>query len=186
MKKIIIAAVLSIALVGAGYVFISSNSKKKETNNSSTPAVTESAKTKGKTACELLTLDDAKSLLGENATKSEGNMGANLATNDSVIVDNCTYSADGATLGDLKQITIQRHFGDNSQVNQAYDNYLKEFPGDTVPDLGDRANYGTNAKQVQVVKGDYWLSVFGGSINAGEAANKELGLKAARLALNKL
>lgn len=184
MKKIIIALVVIAVMAGGIAVIATSQNKPKDNNKTSSESATKKAG--GKAACELLTLGDAKSLLGDNATLSEGSGAPNLATKDEVNVDNCTYSSDGATLGDLNQITIQRHYGDSDQVKLAYDNYQKEFPGEALAGLGDVAYFATEAKQVQVLKGDYWIFVFGGSINAGDEANKELEIKAAQLALKKL
>jgi hypothetical protein len=140
----------------------------------------------GKKACELLTIDDAKKLIGDNATLSEGSGDANLATTDKVNVDNCTYSADGATLGDFKQITVQRHYGDKTLVTQAYEANKKEFPGEDFAGLGDMAYITTDGKQVNAVKDQYWVVAFGGSINAGDDANKELSISAVRTVLEKL
>lgn len=188
MNKIIAVVIGFIIIAGGLFVVTKNNSQGASKPNDASKVVTSTASnnTKSRSACELLTLEDAKSLIGSNATLSEGSGIPNLATAESVNVDNCTYSADGATLGDLKQITIQRHYGDTSQVKQAYDNYKKEFPGEALTGLGDTAYYATEAKQVQVLQGDYWLFIFGGSINAGDEANKDLGIKTAQMALKKL
>lgn len=187
MKKIIIVLLIVVVAI-AGVVVVSSTKKSKNTpnNNAEVTTKTEKKESKRKAACELLTLEDAKTLLGSNATLAKGSGDPNLASTESMSVDNCTYSADGATLGDLKQITIQRQFGSSDQVKQAYENYKKEYPGDAVTGLGDTAYYVTGSEQVQVIKGDYWLHVAGGSINAGDGANKELLTKVAEIALKKL
>ena len=182
----IIAAILALAVIAGSVVTITNKQASKDDKDNTIAIHNDSEQAKSKSACELLTLADAKSLIGENAVLSEDSNPPNMATTKEVDVDNCTYSADGATLGDLKQITIQRHFGDTSQVKQAYDNYQKEYPGEAVAGLGDTAYYATEAKQIQVLKGDYWLYLAGGSINAGDATNRELEVKAAQLALAKL
>lgn len=184
MKKIIIAA-LVVAVASIGF-FMVAGKDNKSNNTAQAPAETIQNSAKGKSACELLTLEDAKSLIGDNAVLVEGSGGPNLATTESVDVDNCTYSADAETLGDLQQITIQRHYGNKGRVAEAYENYRKEFPGEDLSGLGEKAYYATEGKQVQVLKGDYWLFIAGGSINAGDDVNKKLEVKAAQLALNKL
>lgn len=183
MKKIIIAGLI-VVLAGLGFiVFGNKNNEDKKSTQTSTERAN---KEQGKTACELLTLEDAKNLIGDNAVKSEGSDTPNLATTESVKVDNCTYSAEGATLGDLKMLTIQVQRGDSGQVKQAYENYRDEYPGDPLPDLGDTAYFATGAKQVNVLKADYWLLIAGGSLNDDEEAIKNLEIKAAQLALEKL
>ncbi len=186
MKKIIIAVIVVVVIAGGAIVMANKQDKTTDNNIGESTKTSSSETKKAKAACELLTLEDAKTLLGSNATLAEGSGAPNLATTEDMSVDNCTYSADGDTLGDLKQITIQRQSGDSGQVKQAYENYKKEFPGETVTGLGDTAYYVTGSEQVQVLKGDYWLHIAGGSINAGDAGNKELIIKAAETALEKL
>ena len=182
----IIMTILALAVIAGSVVTITNKQGSKDNKDNTVAINNDSKQAKSKSACELLTLADAKSLIGENATLSEDSSPPNLATTQDVDIDNCTYSADGATLGDLKQITLQRHFGDTSQVKQAYTNYQKQYPGEAVAGLGDMAYYATEAKQIQVLKADYWLYLAGGSINAGDAANRELEVKAAQIALAKL
>lgn len=186
MNKIIIAVLVVVALAGGIVVMSKKPDKIVEDKVEESTKMTTAETKKSKAACELLTLDDAKTLLGTNATLVDGSGDPNMASTESMSVDNCTYSADGATLGDLKQITVQRQFGDSVQVKLAYDNYKKEFPGEDVIGLGDTAYYVTDSEQVQVLKGQYWLHVAGGSINAGDTANRELVIKSAEIALEKL
>lgn len=187
MKKSIVAVlIVALVSVGIGYALIRTNDNKSSGNDTTDNIASDSSSMQGKKACELLTLEDAKKLIGENATLSEGTGDANLATTDKVNVDNCTYSADGATLGDFKQITIQRHYGDKTLVTQAYEANKKEFPGEDFAGLGDMAYITTDGKQVNAVKDQYWVVAFGGSINAGDDANKELSISAVRTALEKL
>lgn len=185
MKKIVIV-LLVIAVTGSGFVVASKLQDKTTDTKEPVASVAETPKTEVKKACELLTLEDAKGLIGTNATLSEGSGAPNLATTENVKVDNCSYSADGATLADLKQLTIQIHSGDASQVKQAFDNYKKEYSGETLSELEGTAYYGTETKQVNVLKNNTWLFVSGGSINAGDAGNKELQIKAAQVILPKL
>ena len=185
MKTIIIAGAI-VTLGALGLVIAKSADNKPQDNKSTASSSSTRASDKGKKACELITLADAKSLIGANATLAEGSGSPDLATTDAITVDNCTYSADGATLGDLKQLTIQSSFGDAKQVKLAYDNYRQQYPGESLADLSPEAYYATELKHLNVLKGQYWLFVFGGSINDGDSINKELHLKAARLALQKL
>ncbi|MES2970697.1 MAG: hypothetical protein V4702_00030 [Patescibacteria group bacterium] len=189
MKKIIIAGLVVLVAVAGGVMLMNGGKDKNKTTNQAPSTATNTNDTtteSQKTACKLLTLEDAKGLLGDNAVLVDGSGGANAATTEDVKLDNCTYSSDGATLGDLKQLTIQVQSGNSDQVQRAYENYEKEFPGTSLSELGDEAYYATEAKQVNVMKNGNWLLVFGGSINAGDDANKELNLKAAKLALEKL
>lgn len=185
MNKLIIAGIVAVAAVG-GFLIFNSRSDKTASNNAPVPAAKSESTATAKKACDLITLEDAKTLIGPGTVAVDGSGSNNLATTESVTVDNCTYSADGATLGDLKQLTIQVQSGDGNQVKQAYENYKKEYPGDALPELGDTAYYATEAKQVNVLKNGVWVFVAGGSINAGDDANKELGIKAAQTALTKL
>ena len=189
MKKIILAVVVVIALGGAGFVILKKDDAGDKALKSSTSSATStesSAKATAKKACEVLTLEDAKGLIGSNAALLDGSGNQNLATTAGVTVDNCSYSADGATLGDMKQLTIQLQSGDSKGVKQAYENYKKEYPGDALPELGPSAFYSTVNKQAVVLNGDSWFFVGGGSMNGGNAANKELSIKAAEIATKKL
>lgn len=185
MKKTIIALV-AVLLIGGGVALLTSGKNDSSGDKASTSKRADQKQAKGTPACELLTLADAKTVIGANAVLANGEADTNLASTESVDVDNCTYSADGATIGDFTQITIQRHYGDTAQVKQAYENYKKEYPGEALTGHGDQAYYATETKQVQVLAGDYWLNVFGGSINAGDAGNRDIALKAAKLAVEKL
>ena len=49
----------------------------------------------------------AEAVSGPAPALLDGSGNQNLATTAGVTVDNCSYSADGATLGDMKQLTIQ-------------------------------------------------------------------------------
>lgn len=129
MNKLIVV-VVGIIIVGGGVAFVLANKDKEDSNNNTAQTATTTEKSKGKAACELLTLDDAKILIGDNATASDATDAVLRASTDEVDVDNCTYSADAEKIGDFKQITIQRHYGDASLVKQAYENYQKEFPGE--------------------------------------------------------
>lgn len=189
MKKAIIALVALVVLGGGAAFFMGSKNDSGNNKAENAAAGSKSSDTqaaKGKPACELLTLEDAKSLLGANAVLADGSGEPNLATTENVDVDNCTYSAEGATIGDFTQVTVQRHFGDRALVTQAYENFKKEYPGEAVSGLGDRAYYATEGKHVEVLTGSYWIHIGGGSINAGDAGNKDMQLKAAKLALDKL
>lgn len=188
MQKIIVGLVIIVS-VAAGVVLVNGGQKDNKAENvtpSTAPTSNTAKDSKGKSACELLPLETAKKLLGENATLVEGGGSENAATTENVKVDNCTYSSEGATLGDLKQLTIQVQSGDSNQVKQAYENYKKEYPGTPLPELGEEAYYATETKQVNVLQDGTWIFVAGGSINAGDAANKELQISATKLALEKL
>jgi hypothetical protein len=192
MKKLIIAGAAVIALAAGGFFLYNTSSSKDKSSASETGGKTEptgndsTRQSAGKKACEVLTLADAKTLIGDNATEIEGSGDPNLATTDKVSVDNCSYSADGATLGDMKQLILQVQSGDSASVKQAFENYKKEYPGDPLPEFGSTAYFGTETKQVHVLKDGTWFFVGGGSINNGDAANKELAIKAAQIAVKNL
>lgn len=188
MKKIIIVLVV-LAAAAVAYVALSGRDDDANTNRQTTQQESETAPTPRadtKTACQLLTLADAKSLIGENAVLLEGSGSDNAASTESVTVDNCSYSADGETLGDMKQLALQVHYGDAAQVRQGFENYKEEYPGEALTGLGDEAYFATETKQVNILKDGVWLFVGGGSINAGDEGNKDLAINAARRAVEKL
>jgi hypothetical protein len=196
MNKIVIAGIAGLAIIAlavVGFIVMGDTSDKDAaTVASDSPASAEnnakstSENKNAKKACDLLSLEDAKILIGSNATLIEGSGSPNAATTADVKVDNCSYSADGATLGDMKQLLVQVHSGDSAQVAKAFDNYKKDYPGEALPDLGANAYYATETKQVNVLKGEHWFFVGAGSMNGEGAANKELAIKAAQTALRKL
>jgi hypothetical protein len=184
MKKYIVIGIAGLVLLVAGMVALGSKPKSEETAKQSATETSDS--TKGKKACDLIPLETAKKIIGENAVVLEGSGSANAATTEDVTVDNCSYSADGATLGDMKQIVIQVHHGDKTQVRQSYDNYKKEYPGEALPQLGETAYYSEKTNQAIVLDGNSWFFVGAGSINAGNEANKQMAIQAALLAKEKL
>jgi hypothetical protein len=181
-KAIIAGIILFVAIVATGVVLMGNKDKAPDTQTNTSA----NSSVEGKKACELIDLDEAKGLLGDNAVLLEGSGDDNLATTADVTVDNCSYSADGATLGDMKQITIQAQTGEKSSVKSAYENFRKEYPGEDLTGLGDSAYVTSESGQVSVLKGNSWFFVFGGSINNGAAANKELAIQAAKIALENL
>jgi hypothetical protein len=193
VKKAVIAIVVGLVIVAgaaAAFMQLQGKSDKDATADTSTSESSDTKQAsndiKSKKACELITLADAKTLIGDNAALLEGSGTPNAATTADVSVDNCSYSADGATLGDMKQIVIQVHTGESAEVKQAYDNYKKDYPGDPLPELGSTAYYATETKQVNVLKGNSWFFVGAGSINGEGEPNKALAIKSAETALGNL
>lgn len=193
MNKPIIAGIAVVILAGGAGAFVINANKDSGSGADTTQtglAATEENGTqtaaKGKKACELITLKDAKVIIGDNAALLEGSSTTNAATTNDVSVDNCSYSADGATLGDMKQLLIQIHSGNSAQVKQAYENYKKDYPGDAIPELGVTAYYATETKQVNVLKDGNWFFVGAGSMNGGDEANRTLAIQAAKIALRNL
>lgn len=185
MKKFVIPIAIIVLFFVAGAATLL-NLKGAPSQTKSTTQSTDKSNVTVVKACDVLTLEDAKSLIGANATLLPQASESNLASTDSVVVDNCSYSADGATLGDMMQIVLQVQSGSKDDMKNAYEAYKKEYPGEAVNNLGDEAYYSTDNQQAVVRKGLNWFFVGVGSMNTTKEQNKEQAIKAATIVVSNL
>ena len=185
MKKLIIPIVILVIVVAGGaYALLNKNDSPTQTQ--STNQSTNKSNITVVKACDVLTLEDAKKLIGENAVLLPQASDSNLSSTENVVVDNCSYSADGATLGDMMQLVLQVQSGSKDDMKSAYETYKKEYPGEPISSLGDEAYYSTDNQQVVARKGMNWFFVGVGSMNTSQEQNKEQAIKAATVVVDNL
>lgn len=101
MKKIVIAVVAGVLILGAGAAVVLGKK-----NSSSAPVDTSNIKTGNDVmvaidACDVLTNEVAKKVLGEGVEK--GDTTAGTASSDDISVSNCVYTRKGVTTGSVKE-----------------------------------------------------------------------------------
>lgn len=118
-------------------------------------------------ACELLTLDEAKSLLGSNASES-GN--TNAITSGDISVDTCSYINNARAASDIRIVSLMARsaltdVGLESNLS-AFDSNGTANPANakTITGYGDKAYWDPTTKQLAILQGNTWLSiVYGGT-----------------------
>lgn len=172
MKTIIIwaAGVIVIAAAGFGaYQVFFRDDRTGETvaENVQTGETADAGATK--TACDVLTEEIAKQVLGEGASKGELPPAAQTSTDD-VSVTNCIYEVEGPGLTDFQSVSVLVRGGKTSSGKESNkfgfeNNKTMEGIG-TVEEIngtGDAAYYSSGFGQVNVLvdDGTYWLIVQG-------------------------
>ena len=164
-KKIIFALIGTIVIVGAVIAGAILATKQGTPENTTESTQTTYKVTK---ACDLLSLEEAKTFLGANTTLGETN---DPAVSPSLSVDTCSYRNGATNLDDLRVITISTR----SALDQdGYDGNVTAFDtedgstpaaGDqVVTGYGDKARWDTTLHQLTILKGSVVISiVYGGT-----------------------
>lgn len=193
MRNMIIAGVVIgiIALGGGIYYVTMRDSGSGETTSTAVSTGDQAEIGDTKSACELFTLDTARSVLGESATASDLPPGAQASTDD-VSVTNCLYEAEGAS--DFATVSLLARgaktstgaqsnvFGfEGNQDRSNFEGVGGEFgPTEPIDGLGQRAFFDPDFEQVNVLVDDgrYWLIV--------QADSREQSEQIARLVLSSI
>lgn len=178
-KKLVIFIVVGILLGGlAGFVTFTLN---RNTTNETVIDMSKAVE-----ACDVLTLDEAKLLLGEAAT-----VGTNTdpLTSPAISIDNCSYTNNAATVGDIRIITLTTRSalneeGRKSNIDVFSPDYV-EYPAnaEVVEGLGDKAFWDPNSRQLAILDGDLWLGIVYGGTNPANNTLED-AKKVAELVLN--
>lgn len=170
--------IITILAVGGGIYYVTTQSdgggSPATTTEVSTGEQAQAGETKG--ACDVFTLDIAKSVLGDGAIKSELPAGAQASTDD-ISVTNCVYEVDGSTGFTSANVLVRGAktssgnesnkfgFAGNQDRSNFADTGMEYGPVETITGLGDDAFYDPDFKQVNALVGDgkYWLIIQAGT-----------------------
>jgi hypothetical protein len=191
--KIIFLTFAIIAIVGGGLLFISLQ----KSNQSPAIKKTTSKSFKPVNACDLLTVELAKSVIkGEVESNDTESPDVNLA-NENVVLSNCTYiSKEGMTLKDIKTVGLvvrqakndagreSNKFGFEKNKKREYGDISKELqelkklgitpkessPVEEIDILGQKAYFDPDLKQFNVLIKDnnFWVMVSGNNIDKND------------------
>jgi len=166
-KLAILVGVIVLVVAGIGAAIFIMNQNKSDgtpqgtgnsSNNSSYTAVA---------ACDALTLDEAKTILGEAATAGDSSP---ASTTDSLSVDTCSYTNNATAISDLRIISIMTRSaldkdGMDSNTEAFGAGGSANMSGATaVEGYGDKAFWDPTTYQLAVLDGTVWYGiVYGGT-----------------------
>ena len=166
MKKVVVLVII-LAVAGGGYYFLNKEGSNIVGNESASQAaggVSSGGKYKLVDACSLVTLDDAKSQLGEAA--KQGNTSAGKASSDDVVESNCVYYVTSTTTSAFRTVSVLSRTAktkDGAEKNRNQFRDLKPPGVVDVADLGDAAFWNPETGEMNVLKGDNWYKITVGS-----------------------
>ena len=109
-KRYIIMAIIGVGVIGIAAAVYA--------------LVSESAVTKKMPACQLVTLADAKPLIGDSAMLDVGSSDPEvLVSAGTSEFSTCRYIAGGAKADDLGYLTIESHYGDAAKLKAEYEKH---------------------------------------------------------------
>ena len=152
---------MAVVLVGAAVaaVVIATKNSHSHDDKLSTDVPQTTKKTDFKEACEVFTLADAKSLLGDNA--KGGETGPELSSDD-LAVSTCTYTQDAgsnAPISTSKSATLLVRAPKTSKgtiSNQNEFGPLKPAAVQAVEGYGDKAYWDAPHGQLNILKNNVW------------------------------
>lgn len=137
-----------------------------------------------KTACEVLTLDKAKTLLSETAQKKDATS-ADVETN-SIHKTRCEYATQGQTVQDMWTLSLEVREAKNAAgaAENATDFPPHTTPGKLVPGYGDEALWDELAGRFRILKaGNYYTISMSKGMGAAAITLAELQKIAAAIGL---
>lgn len=195
--KVFIVAIVIVLLVAGGITAVllmhkdkkapakaaASNSQKKTSSSASSfvPAT--------KKACDILTLSEAQKFLGGETTASSTNgAGDTKSPNESVTTCAYTMQLNGTTTQVTLQVTGALTAAAAAQLKVNLQNLKAQYPnGDTLESLGDDAYFAPALGELEVIDGNYGLSINAGTVNNGNlTANLSLASQIADIAVGNL
>lgn len=182
---IIGGVIITVLAVGGGVYYVTTQNNEGGSTSTTQVSTGDSADIGNtKEACELFTLEIAKTVLGEDATKAELPAGAQTS-NDDISVSNCLYEANtsmtvsvlvrGAKTAAGKD-SNRFGFEGNEDGSNFEDAGVKYSETEQINGLGDAAFYSPDFKQVNVLADDgkYWLIIQGETREQSEQLAKLL------------
>ena len=127
-----------------------------------TSGIASSAQYKVVSACDALTLDDAKSVLGEGVRAGAGNGKSDVGNGD-IGVSTCSYSgAPTANVEDTKTVTLLARSAKSragADSNRAVFGHDRPVGKQDVSGVGDAAFWDAQLSQLDVLKGNNWYII---------------------------
>jgi hypothetical protein len=166
-----LGVVLLVIVLGGGYLLLHNRAPSKPTAVNHTTSAPASAKYEGKLACDLFTLDEAKSIIGSNARPLPISALGNRAVQDTSLTT-CPYttaSGDAASQDPYQTATLQVYFAKNAagqtENQKNFNEAQKQGSIAAVTNLGAQAFYNSTYGQLEILKGSYWLVVASSTSN---------------------
>lgn len=150
-KKVLIiaAGVATLAITSTATYLVTARSANKP--NGETAGTVEIKRD----ACKLLPLSDAKKVLGDSAKASNNNANA---VSSKATVSTCSYSANNADPEKIVALTVLVRTSNPIQAQQAFE-VAKTDGSQDVNNLGARAYFTADKKQLNLLKDESWIIV---------------------------
>lgn len=161
MNKLVVGGIVALVVIGgvSAYMLVSSQSSGTQPSGTSNSTVSFSA-------CDILTEDIAKSLLGSNISSPDD--GSGTASTADISVTNCSYAtkisaADAAKSSVPKSsgVSVLARIAKTQAGANSNQQLFSTFPAGTqeVQGLGDKAFYAPDFRLLNILKGDNWYVV---------------------------
>lgn len=174
MKKSVPIIIAVLVIVGGAGVYLGFIKDNNDSTSNSSASNTEPAKTDtftgGKRACDVVTLEDAKRVLGEAAEAGGSNADAPTDGQD-VVVSNCTYSDGAATVAQGKSVSILARSPKSSsgaEDNKSQFGAQKPAEAEDVTGYGEAAYWNPAFGQLNILKDGTWYIISNGPIRVDE------------------
>ena len=159
-------AILVIAAVIGTYLLL--NNKSSENTSSGSSSASSDKKLVALKACELLTLTEAKQLMGESAT--EGSNTSPTSSND-INVDTCSYINNATSVPAIRTVTVMAR---SALTSDGLDSNKEAFEAGgaanqsgavAVEGYGDKAFWDPTTHQLAILSGNTWIGIVYGGTN---------------------
>lgn len=193
MKKLLsFIIVVLIAGSGASTYFVLKRNQKPapKVTTSSTQASAQTANVGPivtKKACDVLTLDDAQKILGENAKGGELNSSLPQESND-LIRTTCNYNLQGSAPEDTKVVSLLIRSAKTTagaQNNKQVFNANKPADAQNISGYGDQAYWHPQFGQLNIFKNNNWYIISSGPVKITDR-NPDDAKKLADIIIDKL
>lgn len=160
-----VAILVITAVIGTYLIFKNTSS---DTASSGSSSASSDKKLIALKACELLTLAEAKQLMGESAT--EGSNTSPTSSKD-INVDTCSYINNATSVPAIRTVTIMAR---SALTNDGIDSNKQAFEASgaanqsgavAVEGYGDKAFWDPTTHQLAILNGSTWIGIVYGGTN---------------------
>lgn len=165
-KNTLVGAIAGVVVIVGVVAFFMLNGSPKTTSEPSSQS--SGSKLSAVKACDLLTLVEAKQLLGDSTTAGSNTAPAN---GDDIHVDTCSYTNNATSVPAIRVVTVMVRSaltGDGLTSNkQAFETGGAASPSGAtaVEGYGEKAFWDPATHQLAVLKGNTWIGIVYGSAN---------------------
>ena len=160
---------VAVVIVAAGIgTFIALNSNKSSDSVSSGSQASSKTQFTALKACELLTLTEAKQLMGESTTEGSN---TDPTASDDINVDTCSYINNATTVSTIRTVTVMAR---SALTNDGLDSNKEAFEtggaanpsgAKAVDGYGDKAFWDPTTHQLAILKDNTWIGIVYGGTN---------------------
>ena len=164
-KKLIIGAIVGLLVIGGGLAFLFGRSGEDTNSKTSTVSTKTDGPLKQYDACSLLTLAEAKEILGTSATE-----GANTpaVSGGDVKVSNCSYTNGATAVKDIRVITVTARAPltqSGVESNKVLFDEQRPKGGQTIDRYGQDAVWDPATHQLTISRDNNWIAIVYGGTN---------------------